>query len=104
VTYPSSIEGFGNAFLEAVYYRRPIVLNRYSVFEVDIEPKGFRVVGFDNYISAATIRDACRLLQDRALAAEWAELNYGLAARHFSYEVLERRLMALLSECLGEER
>jgi mannosylglucosylglycerate synthase len=104
VTYPSSIEGFGNAFLEAVYFRRPIVVNRYSVFEVDIEPKGFRVVSFDNYISEATIRDACRLLEDHALANEWADLNYQLAARHFSFEVLERRLLAMLEECLGEER
>jgi mannosylglucosylglycerate synthase len=104
VTYPSSIEGFGNGFLEAVYYRRPIVVNRYSVFEVDIEPKGFRVVSFDNYISSETIRDACRLLEDHRLAAEWADLNYELAARHFSFEVLERRLAAMLAECLGEER
>jgi glycosyltransferase involved in cell wall biosynthesis len=104
VTYPSSIEGFGNAFLEAVYYRRPIMLNRYSVYEVDIEPKGFRAVEFDSYISEATVRDARRLIEDKKLAAEWADHNYDLACRHFSFEVLRRRLAALLSECFGEER
>ncbi|MFV9504905.1 MAG: glycosyltransferase [Oscillochloridaceae bacterium umkhey_bin13] len=31
VTYPSSVEGFGNAFLEAVYFRRPLVVNRYAI-------------------------------------------------------------------------
>jgi glycosyltransferase involved in cell wall biosynthesis len=103
VTYPSSIEGFGNAFLEAVYYRRPIVVNRYSVYEVDIEPKGFRAVEFDNYISEATVRDARKLIEDPALAAEWADINYRLARRHFSFAVLQRRLESLLSECLGEE-
>ena len=51
VTYPSSIEGFGNAFLEAVYHRRPLVVNRYSIYEIDIKPHGFRVVEFDNYVS-----------------------------------------------------
>lgn len=40
VTYPSTIEGFGNAFLEAVYYRRPLVVNNYSIYEVDIKPEG----------------------------------------------------------------
>ena len=50
VTYGSSIEGFGNAFLEAVYYRRPLVVNRYSIYELDIKPRGFRVVEFDGYI------------------------------------------------------
>jgi glycosyltransferase involved in cell wall biosynthesis len=104
VTYPSSIEGFGNAFLEAVYYRRPIVLNRYSVYEVDIKPHGFRVVEFENYISEATVRDARKLIQDPNLAGAWADTNYELARRHFSFAVLERRLSSLVSECLGEER
>jgi mannosylglucosylglycerate synthase len=102
VTYPSSIEGFGNAFLEAVYYRRALVVNRYSTYEIDIKPHGFRVVEFDNYVSTATIQEARRLLERPALAAEWAEINYALAARHFSFAVLERRLTALLAECYAE--
>ena len=102
VTYPSSIEGFGNAFLEAVYHRRALVVNRYSIYEVDIKPHGFRVVEFANYVSRTTIRGARRLLEEPALAAEWAELNYALARRHFSFAVLERRLTALLAECFGE--
>jgi glycosyltransferase involved in cell wall biosynthesis len=102
VTYPSSIEGFGNAFLEAVYYRRPIVLNRYTVYETDIEPRGFRAVVFDSFISRETIRDARRLIAEKTLAAEWADHNYELARRHFSYAVLQRRLEGLLSECFGE--
>jgi glycosyltransferase involved in cell wall biosynthesis len=102
VTYPSAIEGFGNAFLEAIYHRRPLVVNRYSIYEIDIKPHGFRVVEFDNYVSRATIREARRLLEDRALAADWAEANYALARRHFSFAVLERRLSALLAECFGE--
>ena len=102
VTYGSSIEGFGNGFLEAVYHRRPIVVNRYSIYEIDIAPKGFMAVEFDSYISAATIRDARRLLEDRALAEEWTDLNYALGRRHFSYSVLDRRLEALLSECFGD--
>jgi glycosyltransferase involved in cell wall biosynthesis len=102
VTYPSSIEGFGNAFLEAVYYRRPLVVNRYSVYETDIRPHGFRVVELDNYVTSSAIRETRQLLEDHALAAEWAETNYALARRHFSFTVLERRLSALLAECFAE--
>jgi glycosyltransferase involved in cell wall biosynthesis len=51
VTYPSTVEGFGNAFLEAIYYRRPIVVNNYSIFAIDIKPKGFRVIEFDGFIT-----------------------------------------------------
>ena len=104
VTYPSSIEGFGNAFLEAVYHRRPIVVNRYSIYEIDIRPHGFRVVEFDNYISRTTIEQTRRLLEHPALGAEWADTNYALARRHFSYTVLERRLVAVLAECFGERQ
>ena len=104
MTYPSSIEGFGNAFLEAVYHRRPIVVNRYSIYEIDIRPHGFRVVEFDNYIGRATIEETRRLLEHPTLGAEWAETNYALARRHFSFGVLERRLTAVLAECFGERR
>ncbi len=103
VTYGSSIEGFGNAFLEAVYYRRPIVVNRYSIYELDIRPRGFRVVEFDGYIRAATVDDARMLLAHPEVAAAWAETNYELARRYFSFAVLERRLDALLHECFGED-
>ena len=102
VTYPSSIEGFGNAFLEAVYHRRPIVVNRYSIYEIDIRPHGFRVVEFDNYIGRATIEETRRLLEHPDVGAVWAETNYALARRHFSFGVLERRLAAVLAECFGE--
>jgi glycosyltransferase involved in cell wall biosynthesis len=104
VTYGSSIEGFGNAFLEAVYHRRPIVVNRYSIYEIDIAPKGFHAVEFDGFISEDTVRDARLLLDDPALVEAWGATNHALARRHFSFEVLERRLDALLAEALGDER
>ena len=102
ITYPSSVEGFGNAFLEAVYYRRPIVVNSYSTYEVDIKPRGFRVIEFDGYITDATVQHTRRVLEDPSLAELWAEQNYQLAQQYFSYTVLERRLQTLLADCFGE--
>lgn len=102
VTYPSAFEGFGNAFLEAVYYRRPILVNNYSTYEVDIRPRGFRVVWFDGFISDATLALARQLLDDPALSAEWTARNYDLGARHFSFTILQRHLEDLLADCFGE--
>jgi mannosylglucosylglycerate synthase len=102
VTYPSAIEGFGNAFLEAMYYKRPLVVNNYSIYEADIKPKGFKVVEFDGYISEATLEHARRLLTHPHEAAQYAEQNYELARRYFSYTMLERRLQYLLADCFGE--
>jgi len=103
VTYPSSIEGFGNAFLEAVYYGRPILVNNYSIYEVDIRPKGFRAVWFDGFISEDTLARVRKILLDTETAQEWAEENYQLAKRYFSFTVLERRLNSILADCLGEQ-
>lgn len=101
VTYPSSIEGFGNAFLEAVYYHRLILVNNYSIYEVDIKPKGFHTLWFDGFISDSTLTATRHALKNPGQTQEWAENNYQLAKRYFSYSVLERRLEAVLADCLG---
>lgn len=103
VTYPSSVEGFGNAFLEAVYYKRPLVVNNYSIYEADIKPKGFQVVEFDGYISDKTLETTRDILLHPAQYTERWEHNYQLARRYYSYTMLERRLNVLLAECFGED-
>jgi glycosyltransferase involved in cell wall biosynthesis len=102
VTYPSSIEGFGNAFLEAIYYRRPLVLNNYSIYEVDIKPKGFCLIEFDGFINEKTLESVRRWLQYPDEVQECVEQNYRVAKRYYSFAVLERHLHLLLADCLGE--
>jgi hypothetical protein len=102
VTYPSSVEGFGNAFLEAVYYKRPIVVNNYSIFEADIKPKGFKVVEFDGYISEKTLAETRYVLKHPKETAEESEHNFELAKRYYSFTMLEKRLHLLLANCFGE--
>jgi len=101
VTYPSQFEGFGNAFLEAVFHRRPILVNNYSTYEIDLRPRGFRVVWFDEFISVGTLDQARRLLDDEAEAAHWAASNFEVGRAHFSFSVLERRLTDLFVDCFG---
>jgi len=102
VTYPSTWEGFGNAFLEAIYHRRPVVVNNYSIFAHDIKPKGFRVIEFDGFITDETAGEARRVLEDRAFAEVMTECNFVLGRRHYSYTILRRHLQTLLAECFGE--
>ncbi|MFN7034738.1 MAG: glycosyltransferase [Bellilinea sp.] len=101
VTYPSEIEGFGNAFLEAIYFGRPIVVNRYSIYEIDIKPKGFQVIEFDGFITEQSICLAQRALQDAEYVEEISRVNYQVARKHYSYSVLEMHLRALLTEIYG---
>jgi glycosyltransferase involved in cell wall biosynthesis len=101
VTYPSLVEGFGNAFLETIYYRRPIVMSTYEIFKTDIQPKGFRVIGFDDFIDDSVVQQARAVLENAQLAADMVDHNYELGARYYSYRVLERRLAVLLDQCQG---
>lgn len=103
VTYPSAIEGFGNAFLEAVYYKRPLVVNNYSIYEADIRPKGFKVIEFDGFISESTLQQAREALLHPEKFDEQCENNYAIAKRYYSFSMLERKLSHLLAECFGDQ-
>jgi len=96
VTYPSLLEGFGNAFLEAVFFRRPILVNRYPVYVADIEPLGFRVVAMEGTITTEAVDAVRSLLDAPAAVQEMADYNYGLAAAHFSYAIGRRTIAAVL--------
>ncbi len=102
VTYPSSAEGFGNAFLEAIYYRKPIVMSTYEIYRVDIKPKGFQVIEFGDFITDKTVQQTRELLLNPDLALEIVDRNYEIARRHYSYSNLEKNLVALVSQCLGD--
>ncbi len=101
VTYPSTVEGFGNAFLETLYYSRPLVISNYAIFKTDILPKGFRVIGFDDFIADETVKKAAAILDDPSIGEEMAEYNYQIALRHYSYRILETSLAGILNECMG---
>ncbi len=96
VTYPSSYEGFGNAFLEAVYFRKPIVCNRYAIFQTDIEPCGFRTIRLDGFVEDAAIAETRRVLADAVYRQEIVDHNFELGRRFFSYDLVERELRSLL--------
>jgi len=101
ITYPSDFEGFGNAFLEAIYFCRPILVNTYTIYAMDIKPKGFSVIEMDGYISDETVQETRKVLEDRAYREKMVAHNYKTARRYFSYAVLRKKLTTLMSESLG---
>ncbi len=101
VTYPSNFEGFGNAFLEAVYFHKPIVVNNYSIYAVDIKPRGFEAIELDDYVNSRAVELTKKVLKDPALAKNMVDRNYELGKRYYSYSVLRKKLKVLLSNCFG---
>jgi len=101
ITYPSLYEGFGNALLEAFYYRKPVVVNRYSIFIADIEPKGFKVIAMDGFLTRGVLDHVRKVIADEAYRKEMVDYNYELGKAFFSYSVLRRRLRTLLTNFTG---
>lgn len=96
ITYPSGYEGFGNAFVEAVYFKKPVVVNRYAIYVEDIEPKGFLEIPFEEVITERVVEEVRRIMEPERLK-ELTEHNYQLGLSYFSYEVLEEKLLPLIN-------
>jgi glycosyltransferase involved in cell wall biosynthesis len=103
VTFPSLLEGFGNAFLETAYYRRPIFMNDYTIYSIDIKPTRFRAFEFKGFITDETIKQVQKILGDRKFVEEMTEHNYNLGKQFYSFTVLERQLHVLLHSCFSRE-
>lgn len=102
VTYPSHYEGFGNAFLEAIYFGKPVVVNTYAVYARDIHPFGFRTIEITQLITQEVVEQVREILTNRDLREEWAVVNYDLGLKYFSYTVARRKLAARLANLFGE--
>ena len=96
VTYPSLMEGFGNAFLEAIYFRKPIVINNYPVYHFDIKPRGFKAIEMEGFVTQKVLNYTRQVLDKPMLREKMVNDNYDLAKQHYSYSILQRKLANLL--------
>ncbi len=101
ITYPSLYEGFGNAFLEAVYFSKPLLINRYAIFVRDIEPKGFDLIVMDGFLTKKNVQKVREVLEKPELRDRMTAHNYAVATRHYSYATLQRQLDNLMANFFG---
>ena len=102
VTYPSYYEGFGNAFLEAVYFGKPVVVNMYAVYARDIDPLGFQTIEMSMLVTNEVVEKTREILHNHALRQEWATINFNLGVKFFSDSVLRRKLAGRIAKLFGE--
>lgn len=106
VTYLPIWEGFGNALLEAIAAKVPVVTTAYLVYKTDI-----KVIGFDNIevrdiydkygrlvIDEAVLKKMRQVLSDREYRSKMVERNFKLGQREFGM----KRLKDLLGEVIDE--
>jgi glycosyltransferase involved in cell wall biosynthesis len=96
VMYPSLYEGFGNALLETIYFKKPALVNRYSVYAADIGPLGFDFVEIDGVVTEEAVAQVRDILDHPERGRRMAEHNYALAEQHFSFAALEEVLRVLV--------
>lgn len=89
VTYPTELEGFGNQFIEAVYFKKPVILTVYPVFKKDIKPKGFKYIDFKDTKLAKKI-------QNLKLIKNITDTNFDLGCDNYSYQATWEKIKKLL--------
>jgi glycosyltransferase involved in cell wall biosynthesis len=97
VCFPSLYEGFGNALLEAFYFRRPVFVNRYSVYARDIAPTGVQCIESDGAVTDRVVERAAAWLADPVSATAAIDRNYEIGNARFSYEVVRETFRPLLT-------
>jgi len=97
VTFPSLYEGFGNALLEAIYFRKPLVIGNYSVYSRDIASKGISLPTIEGFIDRELVAETRRVLEDPDHRERLVEHSYRIEQRYFSYRVLRDSLRLIIT-------
>ncbi len=103
VTYLPVWEGFGNAFLEAVAAKKPVVISTYLVYKTDIKGAGFDNIEIrDAYdekgsliIEDSVYPEIYNILNNSGLREHMIEKNFAIGAREFGFKTLEEKLEGL---------
>lgn len=98
ITYPSVYEGFGNALIETMYFRKPLIVHTYPSYLADIKSAGVRAVEFNHDITPAVLHAAHRLIDDEQFRQEMVEHNYAVGLEHFSHDVLRKQMAKMLEK------
>jgi len=101
ITYPSLYEGFGNALIEAFYFRKPVLVNRYAIFISDIEPKGFEVITMNGFLTRTVIENVRKVIADPEYRQQMVDRNFELGKKFYSYAVLRRKLRTMITAFTG---
>ena len=110
VTYLPIWEGFGNALLEAIAAKVPVITTTYLVYKTDIMTLGLRNIEVrDRYdgdghlmIEDQVLDRIYAVLHDSELRQEIVDHNFTIGAREFSMQRLQNHLEHLLNE-YGDE-
>jgi len=92
ITYPSTYEGFGNALIETLYFRKPLMVHTYPMYLSDIKSVGVQAVEFYHDLTDDVLAQTRRMIDDAVWRDQMTEQNYQVGLDYFSYEILRETL------------
>ncbi len=103
-TYFSEIEGYGNNLLEMMSFALPVVVNRYEIFKLEIEPLGFRLPAIDkNELNDEVVDAAIRLLTDFKYRNETVLQNLEVLNKKLNHKVIARKLSSIIQDIFTKQ-
>ncbi len=102
ITYPSTYEGFGNALIETMYFRKPFIVNTYPMYLSDIKPTGIRAVEFNHDITEDVLTQTRYIIDNAALRDEITAHNYQVGLQYFSFDILRKTLHQAMERLHGK--
>jgi len=97
VTYPSEIEGFGNQYIEAVYFKKPVIITPYPVYKSDIKPLGFKSIEITPKLSTKDLKQVEEYIKNKERVNKMIDKNFELGEKYFSYQATEAKIKELLT-------
>jgi glycosyltransferase involved in cell wall biosynthesis len=98
VTYPTRVEGFGNQFIETMYFKKPIIITPYKVYKKDIKPLGFETIEIPHRVTEKALNEVRELIDDPEKRDAMVEENFKLGKKNFSYQWVEKKLKGMFKE------
>ena len=112
VTYLPVWEGFGNALLEAIAAKAPVITTTYLVYKTDIMGVGLKTIevrdDYDRYgrliITGEVLDKMHRALTDNAYRKKMVDTSFKVANSHFGYQKLREKLSDVMESYADEIR
>ena len=97
VIYPNTSDAFGNPVIEAVAYKKPLIVNRFPNLD-EFLGKGFRFIVMENKVTPETVSDTYELILDSKKREENADHNSRLLQKFYSSDILDDNLIPILNK------
>lgn len=103
-TYFSEVEGYGNNLLEMASFGLPVVINKYEIYQTDIEPLGFDFPAItDCQLNNEVIEIAYMILVDYRIRNSLVFHNLSILHKKLDHQIIGKKLSPLIKRMFRQQ-